>query len=81
MSRAGWVLPARPANLQTHNANALPLPRCPAQETLNALGVNVNLGPFDVKIRNALVMFATKAVTANGRTYQAGLYTQGELQL
>lgn len=51
------------------------------QDTLKALGVNVNLGPADIKIRNAMVLFASKAVNANGRTFQAGLYTQGELQL
>lgn len=43
--------------------------------------MNVNLGPADLKIRNAMIMMATRAVQANGRTFQPGLYAQGELQL
>lgn len=65
----------------THPAPPAHSPPAWRQDTLKALGVNVNLGPADIKIRNAMVLFASKAVNANGRTFQAGLYTQGELQL
>lgn len=52
------------------------------QDTLKELGVNVNLGSRDIKIRNALIMYASKKIEAgNGRTLRTGLYARGELQL